>query len=519
MRWSLVRLAVCALVPAMLVASAAAQEREQVALSLEQTLRMALENNLDLVSARMDPLISEQQVDVQRAGFDPTLFAGASHSESEQEISNLFSLNESTSDGASVGVTQNFFFGGDYTVELSGGCNSQSGPLVTADTTYGTTLDLRVNVPLLRGFGGESATEQLILARGNYEISREQLRIEAHRVLESTEAAYWDLVAAGQALRIARLSLARAQDLLELNRKKVEVGTLAPIEITQADAGVASQEEGVIVAETNLDNAEDELRRLLAIPANDPLWDQRVVPADEPFYEPMPIDLEAAIATAMQERPELANAEQVVLNRELNERVAQRNTRPALDFFANFTPSGNNFETTFLPGPDGMIGTPDDITINTIDGRLFESLQEIPDLDNKRWSVGLNFSYPIGNRGARAHYAIARLNREQAEVALQNQEQSIRVDVRRAVRSVESGTKRVAAARVNVLLQQKKLDAEEKKFQNGMSTSFEVLTFQNDLADAELAEIRALIDYNKALVALQSAKGTLLGDRGLALAD
>ena len=129
----------------------------------------------------------------------------------------------------------------------------------------------------------------------------------------------------------------------------------------------------------------------------------------------------------------------------------------------------------------------------------------------------MTFSYPLRNRAAKANYAIAQLNREKSAVDVKNQEQTIRVEVRRAVREVESGKKRVDAARANVVLQRKKLEAEQKKFENGMSTSFEVLTFQNDLADAELAEIRALIDYNKALVALERVKGTLLEARGLTL--
>ena len=124
---------------------------------------------------------------------------------------------------------------------------------------------------------------------------------------------------------------------------------------------------------------------------------------------------------------------------------------------------------------------------------------------------------PIGNRQAKASYARAKISTHQAGTELQNLEQTIRVEVRRAARAVESGVKRVQAAKVNTVLQQKKLDAEQKKFENGMSTSFEVLTFQRDLANAELSEVRALLDYVKSLTALEKAKGTLLEARGLSL--
>jgi outer membrane protein TolC len=124
---------------------------------------------------------------------------------------------------------------------------------------------------------------------------------------------------------------------------------------------------------------------------------------------------------------------------------------------------------------------------------------------------------PIGNRQAKANYAIATLNREKSEVSLQNTEQTIRVDVRTAVRNVASGAKRVAAARSNTVLQKKTLDAEQKKFENGMSTSFEILRIQTDLSNAQLSEIQAILDYNKALADLERAKGTLLEARGLRL--
>lgn len=489
------------------------QDRPESRLSLADALRLALEQNLDLVAARKDPQIAEQSVQLQRAPFDPVLGAGVTKSKSEQEVFNISDITSREFDGADVSVTQVLPFGGDYAVQLRGGRQTVSGALISLDSSYSAELAAQFRMPLLNGRGTEVTTETLELARNNLGISRDQLRVEAHRVVETVEAAYWDLVAAREALRIARLSLTRAEDLLSLNRKKVEVGTLAPIEITQAEAGVASQEEGVIVAEATVDNAEDELRRLLAIPPQDALWNQRIMPADEPVFVMMQPNLDEALSVATAERAELRSARQSVRNRELSERVAKRRIQPNLDFEAQVAPSGNNFTTG--PGFDGIPGTIDDEPVPA--GRLAEALKEIPDFVSYDWSVGLRFTLPIGNRQAKAAYATSTLERERADIALLNQEQAIRVEVRQAVRAVESGGKRVSAAQSNVGLQQKKLEAEQKKFDNGMSTSFEVLTFQNDLANAELAEIRAVIDYRKALVAYERAKGTLLESRGMSL--
>jgi len=494
-------------------------EMQTIELTLDQCLRAALDNNLSLVSARKDPAVSEQNVVAEDAAYDYGTFAEVDHSELQQELSNLFSLNSRTSDSLSIGYDKSLRFGGNYTISLDMSNSDASGPLVTTPSSYDAQLAMSLNLPMLRGFGKQFQTLNLELARGNLEISREQLRGTAEGTMKSVEDAYWDLVAAREALRIAELSRQRAKDLLDLNRKKVEVGTLAPIEITQAEAGVASEEEGVIVARTTLINAEDELRRLMAVEESSPLWEMRLVPTTDPVSEEVTVDLADSLETALAERPELNQAHRTVRNRLLSERVARNGKMPGLDLVAQVRPSGNNFETIIGVGPDMIPGTPDDTSTTFTSGQIGTALSEVPDFVNYDWSLGLRFSYTIGNRAAKANYAIATINREQAEVNLADQEQSIRVDVRRAVREVRSGIQRVEAARANQRLQQEKLDAERKKFDNGMSTSFEVLTFQNDLADAELATVRAMLDYNKALSGLELAKGTLLAARGLSIAN
>ncbi len=334
--------------------------------------------------------------------------------------------------------------------------------------------------------------------------------------MEEVENAYWEVLSVREALRIARLSLQRAEQLLALNRKKVEAGTLAPIEVTEAEAGVASQVELVIVAETSLENAEDLLVQLLAAPEGSTLWDVPIIPTDRPSFVPVEIDLGETIALAMERRPAIINARRNLANRELSQRVARRRTQPDINLSARVRPAGNNRELLDV-GTDGIPGSFDDEPENV--GTLGVAIREIPEFENYNWSVSLDVAYPIRNRAAKASYQSARLELDRAVTNLRNQEQSIRVEVRQAVRNVDSGVQRIEAARISTELQRKKLDAEQRKFANGMSTSFEVLSFQRDLANAELAEIRAALDYVKALTALERAKGTLLEARGLTLAE
>jgi len=510
---SLLTLMVACAVLLCLVTSTVAQDRESVEISLEDCLRIALKNNLDLVSASYAPELAKQNVNNQLANFDAGFQAYYDRAESERPATQLSTVTGSKTDQLNLGIQQNLRMGADYTVGFQSTQSLQTGPNVTAPGSFFSGLFLQMNLPLLNGFGTRVATEQLVLARNDFEISRTDLEQRAETTMEIVEGAYWDIVAAREALRIAVFSLQRAEDLLELNRKKVEVGTLAPIEITQAEAGVASQEEGVIVAEATLEDAEDELRRLLAIPASDPMWNKEIRNSTRPVFEEIDIDVDEAIAVALTERASVRSAEQTVENRMLNERVARRQVRHNLDFSAQYNPQGVSLDIAEFRDGGGNILLPEE------NADLGESIARIGNGDVYNWSARVTYSVPIGNRAAKAGYARARISREQAQTDLDNAEQTVRVEVRRAARSVESGIKRVQAARKNVELQQKKLDAEEKKFDNGMSTSFEVLTFQNDLADAELSEIRARLDYIKALSALERSKGTLLEARGLALGN
>lgn len=497
---------------------AASGEPEVYRMSLAEALRRALENNLDLVAARKDPTIAEHRIALAQSKFDGVFGASVRYDDSSRDSTitdnSTGARDPGTADSDQVSASASWQkllgFGGSYSLTLTGTDRDSSSRQVSqftgffSDTAFASRqegVSLHYEMPLLRGLGREATRLDVLLASGGLEVSTQDLRLAAMRTVKQVEDGYWDLLAAREALRVARESLELAQDLLELNRKKVDVGTLAPIEITQAEAGVASREEGVIVAEVAVENAEDNLRRLLAIPEGDPLWTQAIVPADAPRFERQVVDSGAALAAAMEYRPELAAARRQLRDSELSERVARNQKRHSLTLSADLSPSRSedDFRLEQIT-PGGPIRT------NTT-----------TDSDGPQWQIGLTYRLPIGNRAARANYAVAALNREKSEVNLRNVEQAIRVDVRTAVRNVESGLKRVEAARANTVLQRKTLEAEQKKFENGMSTSFEVLRIQTDLSNAQLAEIRAVLDYTKALADLERAKGTLLEARGLRL--
>ena len=298
------------LLTAVPTATLAQAEPEGVPLSLDECLQTALKNNLDLVSASHTPEIQEQNVIMQDSGFDPTLEANIGRTESKSTPIQASNPAQSRTTWLTFGLRQNQAkFGGTYFAGVELGQQEQLGQDVNFADFFRSTVVFDVTFPLLKNFGTEVNTVGLRLARYDRDISYNELERQAQLTMQSVEGAYWDVLAAWAAQNVAHQSLQRAKDLLDLNRKKVEVGTLAPIEITQAEAGVADVEQDVIVAEVNLLDAQDELRRLLAIPQHDPLWAQMINPVDRPTFDRVEIDVDAAIETALASRPEMYSVE------------------------------------------------------------------------------------------------------------------------------------------------------------------------------------------------------------------
>lgn len=493
-----------------------------VKLSLDEALKRALENNLDLAIVKKDPQIAEWNITFQKAEFDPTLNANYTHNGAETQTIltdesgitpvTLYSSSSSWSDRVGAELLGKLHFGATYRAftnwSWSGqdptlGVNQSGFPFQqTTDNDY-KEYGIHFQLPLLRGFGKDVNEANILIAEHDLNISHRELQRRAELTIKAAEDFYWDLRAAREAQRVAEQALQLSKDLFELNKKKVEVGTLAPIEITQAEANVASNVEGTIRAEQAVRNAEDNLRRVMAIPEADPMWQVPIVPTETPMSEEVTIDQASAISIALENRAEIANAREQIDSAKINEKAAHNGVKHQLDVFADV--ARNRFDQ-----PQTTVTSVPGLPVTT--SRTDFIYKEAPP-----WAVGLLYSYPIGNRAAKSTYAVAKINTEKAETTLDSVTQDVRVDVRAAARAVELGYERVVAGRKNVELQQKKLDAEQKKFDNGMSTSFEVFTFQTDLRNAQLSLIQALLDYNKGLADLERAKGTLLQSKNLKL--
>ena len=490
---------------------------DAIVLSLDETIRLALENNLAIIVQRYQPRTTATFVDVEKSAFDPLMNGSVARDNSDLSGKTTFQQPVGTpnveTDQSTAGTDylatwiDPLTIGGSYKIDVGkSSTDDDSGSFVPAfnsffaDTTKSDSTYWRVSYSqsLLRNLGRDVNLWPTVVAQKGLAISESTFRQTVIDIVATAERYYWELNFAIMQVRTERFSLKLAQDFLEQNRIKVRVGTLAPIEITQAEAGVADRMETVIIFEAALRAAEDQIRRVIGVRSDSRDWDRPVRPSDTLRLAEIEVDEDAAMQLALANRPDLEQARLQIEARDTEARARKNLRRWGLEFQGSYgSADPTSHETQSLPTP--IIESKSDGTQTT-------------------WGAALTLSVPIHNRLAIANVTRTENELAQAQYQLQLVEQTARVEISSAVRAVRTTLARVQAGQVNVRLQHEKLAAEQKKFENGMSTSFQVLQFQDDLASAETRENLAKADYNKAQVELSRVKGTILAELGILLA-
>jgi HAE1 family hydrophobic/amphiphilic exporter-1 len=309
-------------------------------------------------------------------------------------------------------------------------------------------------------------------------------------------------------------SLELSQQSLKDEQKRVEIGVRAPIDIVQAQAEVASNEERVIVAEAAIKAAQDNLRALILDPGTPDFWNVIFEPTDAASFAAQAIDVDAAVRNALDKRSDLRSAKNSLEQSETNIKYYRNQAKPEVD--ANVSYLTNVSGGTLLsPVTDLQAIIAGTATRNVVSQRGFGTvLGDIFQNAYPNWTVGVSINYPVGSNVAQANLARVRLQFEQAQAQLKNLEMQVATQVRGVARNVQTNQQRVQSARASRELQEKKLEAEEKKLAAGMSSSFFVFQAQRDLALARTAEIQAISDYNKSLVDFEAVQQVPLGGGG-----
>jgi outer membrane protein len=479
---------------------------------LEDVVRIALEKNLDIAVERLNP----QAVDLQIAQIKNSYLPIASSTVGQR---NFFQLPRDQLQGGqrvsiatttyNAGLAQDVpFYGGRFALNWNNNKQDSSSNFVTFNPTYTTGLTASYTQPLLRGLTIDNTRQQLKITQINREISEENLRATITTTLANVRNAYWDLVFAQSAVDVAERAMALADKLVEDNRARVEVGVLAPLDIVQAEAEAATRRQTLAGAEATAQTAELALKRYLVSGTDDPLWRQALQPVDLPSLSPAPTDIEGAVRRALERRTDLLNARKNLQSSDVSLKYFRNNTLPNVDLVASYGAQGIGGTSIQRAGLGSSVIT------NTIPGGYSDALRLLTNRDYPNWNLQFNVSYNLFGSAADAQHARARVQRNQSQARLRALELQVATEVTNAAITVQSNLKRVEAAQAARELAEKRLEAEQSKFEVGMSTNFFVVQAQRDLRDAQNSELRSLADYRKSLVNFERAQEAPAGGGG-----
>ena len=507
-----------ALVP---TATVQAQQRE-MPLTLREATAFALQGNLEIQIAGLNPPIRAAQITEREGIFDLTTRAtlratdvrtlDTSTTFLNRVNDQLVSQDDSQEQRLALGVSQLTLYGGTYDVELSethlqtsrrttaselkafneGRLLAFPYPFRPRNEFYSSEATLRATQPLLKNFGSEVTKTQILIAQNNLTISKEDFRRQVITITSRVQQAYWDLVFRRQDLEVQKQQLVLGQQLLDQIRKQVAVGTLAPLDVLQAETNIARIEERILVVDNAMRAADDRLKRVMSFSLVGERADIVIVPADPPRYADPVLDQDEEIRQALEQRADLIQAKLTLENQHIGLVFDKNQALPTLDLEAT-------------------------LRLNGIDNRFGGSFDEIEPTKRYAWGVGVTFRYPLQNRQAKSRVQQSQLGIRQQMVRIKDLEENIIAEVRNSFRDVLTNAQRVQASRIASRLAQKQLEAEEKKLQVGLATVFTTLQFQDVLSQQRSNEINAITEYLKAIVRLEESKNTLLQSYNIVL--
>lgn len=537
-------------------------------LSLEDAIALAIENNLDVAISRYGPL--EAQTDLQRAqaggalrGVSQAVTSGPQSATGGLSL-NAFSngsntLSAPTSTGTNGTVSQLGTTIPNYDPQLSGfiswghTSSPQSTPFIYGTTSLVTTtkqanftvsegfptganaslafnnnnsylisgrpdlnplqtggLTLTLTQPLLSGFGFAVNHRGIRQAENSVKVQDYVFKLQVMTTVASVISLYWDLVSFNEQVKVAEQALATAQKLYDDNKTQVQIGTLAPIAIIQAEAEVATRQQDLTVAQTNVLQQETILKNVLSRngTASPAVADAHIIPLDRirvPDVEPIE-PVQDLIARALADRPELPEDRLNIENSKLSILGDRSNLLPSLSAFTTLANNGQAGPISTLPALGNSFRSPDPFFV----GGYGTFLSQIFGRNFPNYQVGVQLNIPLRNRAAEADYVRDTMTMRQGELQLQKQTNQIRVDVQNSVIALQQARVRYQAAVKSRILEEQTLDAEQKKFALGASTIYNVIQIQRDLLTAQGNEVTAESNYVKARANLDFVTGQIL---------
>jgi len=490
----------------------------RVDLTIEEAVARAREKNIDIAVARITPRLTDFSIAATEANYRLNLTATPSVSKVSQPATNATQgvaagTNQVTKTLAwNGGIAQNVFRGGgNYSVGWTNNRREQSSANAFRNPTFNSNFTFQYTQPLLRGFHTDATRTSLKtshITQQNEEIS---VQSTTATTMSNTRNAYWDLVYAIQAVDAAQNALDISSRQVQDNRAKVEIGTLAPIDVRTAESEQANRRLTLVTAQATVRTAELALKRLIVSGTEDPLWTSSLNPVDRPGTGPENIDVNAAVARALKERTDIQQSLNNLKISDLNLINQVDLTKPQLNVSMNYglTGLGGPFTPTVRDPITGII-----VPQPPVNSGYFDAIKNIFGLDVPQFTFSASFAYPIGRSAQEANVARSKLSLEQTKANLKALELQIATDVQNAALTVQSSLESVQASAKARELSQERMNAVQSKLDVGMATNFELVQAQRDFVDAQNAELRALLNYRKALVNFETVQ--TVGTRGVA---
>lgn len=477
-----------------------------VNLTEQEAVARATERNLTLISERITPQTWDYTMAATRAAYAFNLTSSLANNNANTPTSNIFEGGARTTtqqQSWSGGVSKRMWRGGgNYNINWINNRNETSSSNSTCNPCFNSGLQGSFTQPLLQNFRIDPTRAAILTNEISQRIADLNLSAEEVSVLAQVRNAYWELVFARQQVDAAQASLELATKLVGDNRARVEIGTMAPIDVVQAQAEEATRRQQLVTAQATLRNNELALKRLIVSGTDDELWRATLVPADQPVLTAQPIDLETAVASALSRRIDLTTTKLNLESTDVQLRSLENQAKPQLDLIGSLNLAGRAGVSRPLRDPiTGEIVQPPT-------GGYFDALQSVGAFDAPTWNVRLQFSYPLGTSAQEANVARQQLLRRQTEASLKATELTVATEVTSAALAVQNSFEGMQAAQVSRALSEQRLAAAQAKFDQGMATNYEVVQAQRDLNDARNSELRQLLNYQRALVDFQRVQIT-----------
>ncbi len=492
-------------------------------LTMKDAIRLALVNNLSLEIENYNEDLSRMQVFGTRGYYDPVL--QFSFGWDSRTTPNTSILQSGTGVLTSIGKTwtfdtsllQNVIGGGSFQLDFNNNRGTSNSVFSTINPQYSTNFALNFTQPLWRGFRETQTERDLKLYNLNTKISDTQFQQQVSQTIQQVEDQYWELVYAIQNYEAQRRGLEMAIIQYRNNQKRVEIGVMAPIEITSSLAEVANNQQQMITSEVNIITAQNALKNLLAPDPKATLWSETLIPTDEPQVKEVNVTLDDAIQTALQNRPELKRYDLELEQTDISRKYLHNQGKPQVDLVLGLTSVGRS-GTVYDIGGFSDTGTKVLAPDSPFFGNVTNALGQAFGFNYLEYNAAINVQIPLRNRTNDALLAENLITRRQQESQFRQAQQSVMVDVRNAYQGIATRRKALDAAQAARRLSQEKLDGENKRFEAGLSTNFEVLSYQRDLVTAQVNELRAMVNYQQALTALQTAMFTIISENDIVTA-